>query len=129
MSSNYQVRLNDGACQQCMDAGPSSRLTIVLTPAFPCPSGSCYLLNEDGSLKRYGYDQMHRMVAEATFPTFNMMFEQDRLGRMRGEKPMVLPIVAAEDGMPCALPGKEAWEFARPWFEKKPEDNEVTVRS
>ncbi len=82
-----------------------------------------------------GPEQAHRMVPTHHRPMMNAFFAEDRLGRMNGDTPMTMPVVASDPASPCAIPDLEAWDFCQPYLtpseteRKDGRRNEVTLRS
>ncbi len=57
-------------------------------------------------------------------------FDADRAARFAGEPPAMIPVVAADEGAPCALPGRDCWAFFEASQARAPAwRNEVTLRS
>jgi fermentation-respiration switch protein FrsA (DUF1100 family) len=63
-------------------------------------------------------------------PSLLARFDADREARFRGEPPAMIPVVAEDPMAPCALPGRESWDFFWPTREFAPGwRNEVTLRT
>jgi hypothetical protein len=55
--------------------------------------------------------------------------QKDRLGRMKGEAPTMMPVTVQDPLTPCAIVGAVTHEWFTAWGEKSDWKNEVTVRS
>lgn len=63
-------------------------------------------------------------------PNLLSAFDADRQARFAGEAPKTIPVVAENETTPCALAGKEAWEFFSQSMKHAPSyRNEITLRS
>lgn len=63
-------------------------------------------------------------------PDLLSAFDVDRQARFAGEAPKMIPVVAESETTPCALAGKEAWEFFSRSMKRAPTyRNEITLRS
>ncbi len=78
-----------------------------------------------------GHENARRLIrADFLAPTYRA-FEADRRGRMRGEAPAMIPVVAEDPLAPSALPTPDSWT----WFTETRDlrapswRNEVTLRS
>lgn len=72
---------------------------------------------------------LRRMRADLV-PNLLAAFDADRDARFAGEPPATIPVVAEDDKTPCALPGKEAWDFFTQSMARAPSyRNEITLRS
>jgi hypothetical protein len=58
-----------------------------------------------------------------------VLIGQDRLGRMKGQAPTMMPITVQDPFTPCAIAGVVTHEWFTAWGEKSDWKNEVTVRS
>jgi len=57
------------------------------------------------------------------------MFQADRLGRLSGEPPQMLPVIDKDPMKPSALPTADSYEFFTMWDKKSKWGNDVTVKS
>ncbi len=71
-----------------------------------------------------------RRVRPDLMPAVLAAFDADREARFHGEAPKSLPVIAEEATAPCALPGRECWDFFDASLARAPAyRNEVTLRS
>lgn len=77
-----------------------------------------------------GLDTFLRLVPGPQWPALRAAFDADRQARFSGAEPSRIPVVAAESGAACALPGRESYEFFERTAARAPAwRNEVTLRS
>lgn len=77
-----------------------------------------------------GKQTFERLVLGTEFPGFLGMLQADREAQFGGAAPLRIPVVAAEPGTPCALPGREGYDFLEEARSRIPGwQNEVTLRS
>lgn len=77
-----------------------------------------------------GNQTLARLVRADFQPQMQESFAADRLARMNGETPIMLPVVSADPMGPAALPTHDAWTFINNYIHEDPSwKNEVTLRS
>lgn len=77
-----------------------------------------------------GFQTMARQVRADHLVEAYRMFEGDRLSRMNGDEPMMMPIITDDPTTPAVLPTRDAWDFTQSILHEAPTwKNEVTVRS
>ena len=78
-----------------------------------------------------GHDNLRALVRADFIAGFREQFDADRLGRFRGQPPVLVPVVDKDPLAPSALPTPDSWE----WFSETGNTrapawrNEVTLRS
>ena len=78
-----------------------------------------------------GHDNFRALVRADLIAGFQAGFNDDRAARFRGDRPVMVPVVAEDPAAPCALPTRDSWE----WFSETGKTratswrNEVTLRS
>ena len=78
-----------------------------------------------------GHDNLRRLVRSDLIAPTQRMFEEDREARYQGKDPAMIPVVAEDPSVPCALPTPDSAE----WFLETGKTrapawrNEVTLRS
>lgn len=71
-----------------------------------------------------------RRVRPDLVPMLLERFHADRMARFKGHPPAMIPVVSEDPLTPCALPGKEPWEFFHGTKSFAPNyRNEVTLRT
>lgn len=76
-----------------------------------------------------GKVNFERLVRGPDFPALRAAFDADRLQRFNGGPPTMLPVAAPTPDQPCALPGRETWDFFQAASDRVDWRNEVTLRS
>ncbi|KAB8276406.1 Alpha/Beta hydrolase protein [Aspergillus minisclerotigenes] len=76
-----------------------------------------------------GWSTFHRLIRPDFMAGLNQLFEDDRLARVAGKPPGMLPVVNADVHGPSALPTPDSYEFFTNWAKKSNWKNEVTVKS
>ena len=77
-----------------------------------------------------GSESGRRRVRADQAPALLARFDADRAARFRGEPPGMFPIVSDDPAQPCALPGKDCWDFFMDAQARAPTwRNEVTLRT
>lgn len=76
-----------------------------------------------------GYDVLDKFP-EDKLAQLNKQFNEDRLQRMQGKAPAMIPVVSDQKGANCVLTGANAWKFTESFKSYAPNwKNEVTLRS
>ena len=70
------------------------------------------------------------MLPAASRDYLTKMFQKDRSGRIKGEKPMMIPVVTNQPRAFSAVSGMDAWNYVE-WFKKDAPlfQNQVTLKS
>ncbi|QGA68950.1 alpha/beta hydrolase [Sulfolobus sp. E11-6] len=78
-----------------------------------------------------GSENLRRLVRSDMMPQLRNMFAEDYERRMRGEKPLTIPVVCKSPPEMCALPTSDAYEWFTETGKKRASNwkNEVTLRS
>ncbi len=77
-----------------------------------------------------GSGSAQRRVRPDLVPALLERFNADREARFAGKPPSMVPVVSEDPGAPCALPGKECWDFFMGTQSFAPAyRNEVTLRT
>ncbi|MCB2102552.1 MAG: alpha/beta hydrolase, partial [Rhodobacterales bacterium] len=77
-----------------------------------------------------GPEAAPRRLRADLLPNLLAAFDTDRENRFRGQAPQTIPVVAEAEGTPCALPGRESWDFFTTSMARAPAwRNEITLRS
>ncbi len=77
-----------------------------------------------------GKQTFERLVIGTDFPGFLSMLQADREAQFSGEGPVRIPVFAEDPASPCALPGREGYDFFAQARSRIPHwENEVTLRS
>ncbi|KIW01244.1 uncharacterized protein PV09_07287 [Verruconis gallopava] len=76
-----------------------------------------------------GYDNFNRLVRPDIAELTNKLFTQDRLDRLAGKPPAMVPVVDQDPKATSALPTPDSFVFFSAWAKKSNWKNEVTVRS
>ena len=78
-----------------------------------------------------GKRTFERLVVGTEFPGFLAMLEADREAQFAGAAPIKIPVVVKEPGVPCALPGREGYDFLEEAALTRAPDwiNDVTLQS
>ncbi|QCQ17730.1 alpha/beta hydrolase [Microbacterium sp. RG1] len=77
-----------------------------------------------------GFQTMARQVRADHQVEAYKMFAGDRINRMSGNPPMMMPIITDNPATPAVLPTQDAWDFTQSIIHEAPTwRNEVTVRS
>ncbi|ACP34869.1 peptidase S15 [Sulfolobus islandicus L.S.2.15] len=78
-----------------------------------------------------GSENLRRLVKSDMIPQLRAMFAEDYERRMKGEKPLTIPVVCKSPPEMCALPTADAYEWFTETGKKRAPNwkNEVTLRS
>lgn len=80
-----------------------------------------------------GKEQSAQLIPLSMFAVIRKAHDEDRLARLKGEKPAMFPMVSDDPSVPCTLGNPESWEFFEKWRPEKREGstwrNEITLRS
>ncbi|ACP37607.1 alpha/beta hydrolase [Saccharolobus islandicus] len=78
-----------------------------------------------------GSENLRRLVRSDMIPQLRAMFAEDYERRMKGEKPLTIPVVCKSPPEMCALPTADAYEWFTETGKKRAPTwkNEVTLRS
>lgn len=76
-----------------------------------------------------GWDNFNRLVRPDFAEGTNKLLADDRLNRLAGKAPAMVPVVDENPTAPSALPTPDSYIFFTGWAKKSKWQNEVTVRS
>ena len=79
------------------------------------------------------FEQASRLVPLHAWAGLRDMFAADRAARLKGEKPILLPVVSADPMAPAGLPSRESYNFFSQWDPETKKGstwkNEITLRT
>lgn len=76
-----------------------------------------------------GWDNFNRLVRPDFAENTNKLLAEDRLNRLAGKEPAMIPVVDENPSAPSALPTPDSYAFFTGWAKKSEWQNEVTIRS